>query len=66
MQWRSKHAFKTTELLLETVLCNPMQGSCNNWTTAMEMGVFSIWSVPRSYLEDNWGDPVSCVLKISL
>jgi hypothetical protein len=21
--------------------------------------VFSMWSVPRSYLEDNWGDPVS-------
>jgi hypothetical protein len=25
-------------------------------------GVFSMWSVLSSYLEDNWGDPVSCQL----
>jgi hypothetical protein len=30
----------------------------------METGVFSTWSVPRSYLEDNWGDPVSCQLRV--
>jgi hypothetical protein len=29
----------------------------------MEMGVFSLWSVLRSYLEDNWGNPVSCQLR---
>jgi hypothetical protein len=23
---------------------------------------FSAWSVPKSYLEDNWGDPLSCQL----
>jgi hypothetical protein len=25
--------------------------------------VFSVWSVPRSYLEDNRGDPVSAKFK---
>jgi hypothetical protein len=25
----------------------------------METGVFSMWSVPRSCLEDNWGVPIS-------
>jgi hypothetical protein len=24
----------------------------------METVVFSMWTVPRSHLEDNWGDPV--------
>jgi hypothetical protein len=24
--------------------------------------VSSAWSVPKSYLEDNWGDPLSCQL----
>jgi hypothetical protein len=28
------------ELLFKTVLCNPLLGSCNSWTTTMEMGVF--------------------------
>jgi hypothetical protein len=28
--------------------------------------VFSMWCVPRSYFEDNWSDPVSSQLKISL
>jgi hypothetical protein len=28
--------------------------------------MFSTMSVPRSYLEDNWGDQVSCQLKASL
>jgi hypothetical protein len=50
----------TRELLLETVLCNPLLGSCNSWITTMETSVLPMWSVPRSYLEDNWGDPVSC------
>jgi hypothetical protein len=27
----------------------------------METGVFPIWSVPKSYLEDKWGDPVNSV-----
>jgi hypothetical protein len=53
MQQRSNHAFMTTELLLETVLCNPLLGSCNSWTTTMETGIFSMLSVPWSYLEDN-------------
>jgi hypothetical protein len=26
--------------------------------------VFSMWSVLRCYLEDSWGDPVSCQLRI--
>jgi hypothetical protein len=42
MQWRSKHASTTIELLLETVLCNPLLGRCNSWITTMEMGVFSM------------------------
>jgi hypothetical protein len=25
----------------------------------METGMFSMWSVPRSYLENNWDEPVS-------
>jgi hypothetical protein len=59
MQRRSKHASTTVKILLEMVLANPLLNSCNSWTTTMEMGVFSIWPVPKSYLEDNWGDPVS-------
>jgi hypothetical protein len=54
MQRRGKHGSTTIELLLETVLRNPLLGSCNSWTTTMETGVFHMWSVPRSYLEDNW------------
>jgi hypothetical protein len=34
-------------------------GSCSSWTT-METGVFSLWSVPRSYLDD-WDDTVTRV-----
>jgi hypothetical protein len=59
MQRRGKHASTTIELLLETVLCNPLLGSCNIWTTTMENGVFSTWSVPRSYLTEKLGYPVS-------
>jgi hypothetical protein len=36
-----KTAVNTTiGLLLETVLCNPLLGSCNFWTTTMETEVF--------------------------
>jgi hypothetical protein len=56
MQWHGKHASKTIELLFETVLCNPLPGSCNSWTITMKTGVFSMWSVRRSYLEDYLGD----------
>jgi hypothetical protein len=42
MQRRGKHTSTTIELLLETVLRNPLLGSCNSWTTTMEMGVFSM------------------------
>jgi hypothetical protein len=66
IQRRGKHASTTIVLLLETELCNPLLSSCNNCTTTMETGVFSSWSVPRSYVEDNWGDPVSCQLNVSL
>jgi hypothetical protein len=41
-------------------------GSCNSWTTTMETGVFSMWSMPRSYLENNQGDPFRAQLKVSL
>jgi hypothetical protein len=61
MQRRGKHATTTTELLLETVLYNPLLGGYNSQTTTMETGVFSMWPVPRSYLEDKWGDPVRVV-----
>jgi hypothetical protein len=40
--------------LLETVLCNPLLGSCSSWTTTMETGVFSKLPVPRGNLEDIW------------
>jgi hypothetical protein len=56
MQVCSKHPSTTVELPLEW---NLLLGSCNSWTTTMETGVF-VWSVLRSYLEDNWGNPVSC------
>jgi hypothetical protein len=59
MQQYGKHTSTAIELLLEMVLCYSMLFSCNSWTAAMKVGVFSMWSVPRSYLEDNWGDPVS-------
>jgi hypothetical protein len=55
MQRLSKHASTTVELLLETVLRNLLLGSCNSWTTTMEM-VFSIRSVQSGYKEDNLGD----------
>jgi hypothetical protein len=66
MQRRGKHSYTTVDILLETMLCNPLLGSCNSWTTTMEARMFSTMSVPRSYLEDNWGDQVSCQLKASL
>jgi hypothetical protein len=59
METRGKHASTTTQLLLETVLYNALLGSCNSWTKTIETGVFSMWSMPRSYLEDNWGDQIS-------
>jgi hypothetical protein len=34
-QRRGKHAPTTIELLLETVLCNPLLGSWNSWTATM-------------------------------
>jgi hypothetical protein len=52
MQQRGKHTSTTIKLLLEIVLCNPLLGTCNSWTTTMENGVFSMCSVPWSYLED--------------
>jgi hypothetical protein len=61
MQHRVKHASTIIELLLETVL-----GSCNSCTTAVETGVFSMLSVPRSYLEDSWGDPVTIQMYVQL
>jgi hypothetical protein len=57
IQKGGKHACTTIQLLLEKPLCNPLLGSCNCWTKTIEMGVCSTWSVPRSYLEDNWGVP---------
>jgi hypothetical protein len=38
MQQRGKHASTTIQLLLETVLCNPLLGSCNSWAATMETG----------------------------
>jgi hypothetical protein len=55
MQQRDKHASATIELLLETVLGNPLLGTCNGWTATMETEEFSMWSVPKSSLEDNLG-----------
>jgi hypothetical protein len=63
MQRRGKQV-STTIVTVITVLRNPLLSSCNSWTTTLETAVFSMWSVPRSYLEDNWGDPVSCQLSV--
>jgi hypothetical protein len=43
MQRRSKRASTAIEWLLETMLCNPLLGSCNSWTTTMEIWVISVW-----------------------
>jgi hypothetical protein len=60
VQQCGKHSSTTIALLLETVLqvCSPLVGSCNIWTTEMEMGVFSTQSMQNGYKEDSWGDPV--------
>jgi hypothetical protein len=42
MKQSCKHASTMVELLLETVLCNQLLGSCNSWTTTMETGVFYV------------------------
>jgi hypothetical protein len=48
-----------TELLGENLLqCYFVQLIIDNWITKMETAAFSMWSVPRSCLEDNSGDPV--------
>jgi hypothetical protein len=52
MKRRCKHVSTAIKLLLYTVLRNPLLGRRNSWTTRMETGVFSIWSVPRSYVEE--------------
>jgi hypothetical protein len=39
-----------------------MQRRGKHSSTKIE-AVFSMWSIPRGYLEDNWGDPGSCQLK---
>jgi hypothetical protein len=60
MQRHGKQASTTIKLLLETELYKPLLDRCNRWTTTIETGVLSMWSLPMSYLEDNWSDPVSC------
>jgi hypothetical protein len=55
-----KHASTRIELLLERVLCNPLLERCKSWNTAMVTGVFSMSSVPWSYLEESWGDTAPC------
>jgi hypothetical protein len=66
MQQHGKHASTSIDLLLETVLCNPLLGSCNTWTTTIETGVFSMLSVLWNYLEENRGTQlvVSCQLRV--
>jgi hypothetical protein len=60
MQQRGEHTSTTIQLLLETLLSNQLLGSCNSCNKTIETGgCFPKWSVPRSYVEDNWGDPVS-------
>jgi hypothetical protein len=50
--------------MLKTVLCNLLLSQLNSWTTTVETGVFPTWSMLRSHLENNWGDPVSCQLRV--
>jgi hypothetical protein len=52
MQQHGKHACMTIEVLLE-MICNRLLGTCDSWTATLEKGVFSMWSVLRSYLEGN-------------
>jgi hypothetical protein len=42
IQRLSKHSSTTIGLLLETVLCNPLLGSCSSWITTMETGLISM------------------------
>jgi hypothetical protein len=42
---------------MQAVARQLQQFDCNNGS-----GVFSVWPVPGSYREENWGDPVSCKL----
>jgi hypothetical protein len=41
-----QHAFQfqSSGLILRSI--DPLLGSCNSWTTTMETGVFSVWSMP--------------------
>jgi hypothetical protein len=43
MHRRGNHASTTIELLLETVLCNPLLGSCNSWTNNGNEGCFYVF-----------------------
>jgi formate/nitrite transporter FocA (FNT family) len=45
MQQHTKHTSTSIELLLETVLCNLLLGSCNSCTTTMENGNRSVFYV---------------------
>jgi hypothetical protein len=57
MQRGGQHVPTITELLLKTVLCNLLLGSCNSLTTTMETGLFYMWFVRRSYLARQLGRP---------
>jgi hypothetical protein len=39
-----------------------MQRRCKHASTTIR-GLFSVWSVPRSYLEENWSNAGSCQLR---
>jgi hypothetical protein len=42
----------------------PRQSHADSNTVTMEKRVFSMWSTPKTYKEDNWGNPVSWVLLV--
>jgi cytochrome bd-type quinol oxidase subunit 1 len=56
-----QHSKHTSTIIVVAVGNNVMQlflSSCNSWITTMDTGVFSMWSMKRSYLEDNCSNPL--------
>jgi hypothetical protein len=66
VQRRCKHTLRTMFSVGNGVM-QPVARQLQHLHFNNGNGVSSIWSVPRRYLEDNWGDPVfgSCQLTVS-
>jgi hypothetical protein len=53
VQRRGKHGPVTMEILVETVLCNPLLGNCNSSATTMGKKVFLCGPCPGVILKTN-------------